>query len=108
VAEALIEVENRPELGRYQIYADGKLVGHAVYRIDGSEVAIVHTEIEPSVEGHGLGTRLVEAALDDIRAAGRSVAPFCPFVRSFIATHPEYLDLVAPSRRAEFRLPSAP
>ena len=47
------------------------------------------------------------AALDDVRAAGASVQPLCPFVRSFIADHPEYLDLVPESKRAAFRLPPA-
>ena len=32
--------------------------------------------------------------------------PVCPFVRAYIAGHPEYLDLVPEDRRAEFGLPS--
>jgi predicted GNAT family acetyltransferase len=48
----------------------------------------------PSLENKGLGARLVAGALDDIRARGLRVVPFCPFVRAYIRRHPEYADLV--------------
>ncbi|MFC7573610.1 GNAT family N-acetyltransferase [Klenkia terrae] len=47
---------------------------------------------------HGLGGTLVRAALDDVRAAGGTVVPQCPFVAGWIARHPEYRDLVEPTR----------
>jgi uncharacterized protein len=54
--------------------------------------------------GEGLGTLLVEAALDTARARGLAVLPYCPFVQSFIDRHREYLDLVPFDRRAKFSL----
>ena len=30
--------------------------------------------------------------------------PFCPFVNSFVAEHPEYVDLVPEGQREEFGL----
>ncbi len=103
----MIEVENRPQLGRYEIHVDGELAGFAAYETRGSDVAFLHTEIEPRFGGRGLGAKLVAAALDDVRAAGGSVQPYCPFVRSFIADHPGYLDLVPGTQRSAFRLPPA-
>ena len=35
------------------------------------------------------------AALDDIRARGLRMRPFCPFVKSYLERHPEYDDLIA-------------
>jgi hypothetical protein len=32
------------------------------------------------------------------------VLPYCPFVKSYIQKHPEYLDLVPAERRASFDL----
>ena len=55
---------------------------------------LLHTEVLPSFEGKGLGARLVAGALDDIRARGLRVVPFCPFVRAYIRRHPDYADLV--------------
>jgi GCN5-related N-acetyl-transferase len=43
------------------------------------------------------GGRLARAALDDARARGLVVMPFCPFIAAYIERHlDEYGDLVAP------------
>jgi predicted GNAT family acetyltransferase len=52
----------------------------------------VHTEVSPTVEGEGLGSRLVSGALDDIRARGLEVVPLCPVAAAYIRRHPEYAD----------------
>ena len=51
-------------------------------------IAFIHTEIDPRFEGHGLASQLIAAVLDEARAAGVSVLPFCPFVNGFISRHP--------------------
>ena len=104
----VINVVNRPELGRYQLCLDGELAGYSAYEIHGAQVAFMHTQIEGRFAGHGLGDKLVAHALDEVRARGGSVLPYCPFVRSFIARHPEYQDLVPPNRRAAFDLVGEP
>jgi hypothetical protein len=43
---------------------------------------------------HGVGSRLVRGALDDIRSRGLRVAPVCPFVADYLRRHPEQRDLV--------------
>jgi hypothetical protein len=42
-----------------------------------------------------MGARLVLGALDDARAKGRRVLPYCWYVAEFIDANPEYQDLVA-------------
>jgi len=89
-----IEVlDNSAEL-RYEALADGRLVGEIRYRREPGAVVLVHTDVAPSAEGQHVGSRLVEGALDDIRARGLRVVPFCPFVSAYIRRHPEYADLV--------------
>jgi uncharacterized protein len=100
----VITVENRPELGRYQLCLDGEVAGYIAYEVRGAHVAFMHTQIEDRFAGEGLGVQLVAQALDDIRAQGGSVLPYCPFVRSFIARHPEYQDLVPPDQRPAVEL----
>ena len=51
-------------------------------------------DVEPKWEGHGVGSALVQGALEDIRARGLKVRPLCPFVAAYIERHPEYGDLV--------------
>ena len=57
-------------------------------------ISFTHTEVDPSCEGRGFGSRLAAAALDDARRQGLRVLPLCPFVAHYVETHPEYQDLV--------------
>lgn len=98
-------VADRPDRSRYEILAgeDGtETGGFADYRLAPGEIAFVHTETDPRFAGQGLGGRLARGALDDARARGLRVLPYCPFIRGWIGKHPEYADLVPEDRRAEF------
>ena len=97
-------VHDAPERDRFEIEADGAVVGFVQYRRRPGTISFLHTEIDPEHEGAGLGGVLVSAALDEVRSEGIRVLPFCPFVRSYIEHHPEYLDLVPEERRADFGL----
>jgi hypothetical protein len=82
--------DNAAEL-RYEIHVDGRLAGSIRYTRDGDVVTLVHTEVDPAFEGHGVGSALVQGALDDARARGLTVRPLCPFVRAWLRRHPEYV-----------------
>jgi predicted GNAT family acetyltransferase len=99
-------VRDNPVERRYEAVADGEVVGELRYVTEPGVIVLVHTEVAPSVEGHGIGSRLVGDALDDIRSRGLRVVPVCPFVAAFLRRHPEQHDLIARrtvrrSRRAE-------
>jgi predicted GNAT family acetyltransferase len=87
------EVSDNPELHRYEIRRDGQLLGFAAYQKANRLIVFTHTEIEPAMEGQGIGSQLVRAALDDVRAQGLPVLPICPFVQQWMSRHPDYLDL---------------
>jgi predicted GNAT family acetyltransferase len=55
----------------------------------------VHTDVDPRSEGKGAGAALLQGALDDVRARGLKVRPYCPFVAAYLQRHPEYQDLIA-------------
>jgi uncharacterized protein len=97
-------VRDARERDRFEIGADGAVVGFVQYRRRPGSISFLHTEIDLGHEGAGLGGVLVSAALDEARGEGIRVLPFCPFVRSYIERHPEYLDLVPEERRAELGL----
>jgi hypothetical protein len=97
VADA--EVVDMPEASRYELRLDGHLIGLAAYRRRDGVIAFTHTEVEESCEGHGFGSRLAAAALEDVRGQGIEVVPLCPFIAHYIEQHPEYEELVAAGYR---------
>jgi uncharacterized protein len=97
-------VVDEPQRFRYEVLVGEALAGFTQYQRSAKQTAFTHTEIDPALEGRGLGSQLIREALDDSRRHGRQVLPYCPFVKAFIARHSEYLDLVPEDRRAEFGL----
>ncbi|GIG37341.1 GNAT family N-acetyltransferase [Cellulomonas pakistanensis] len=93
-------VSDRADEQRFEIADDdGTVLGVAEYQRRDGVVVFTHTEVDPRQEGHGIGSTLVREALDAVRAAGDRIEPRCPFVRAFVADHPEYADLVADPTR---------
>jgi uncharacterized protein len=99
-----IEVADAPERDRYELSIDGEVVGFTAYRTRPGLIAFVHTEVDERVQGRGLGERLIRFALEDARARGLAVLPFCPFVNAFIERHREFEALVPESYREQFGL----
>ena len=95
MADPVIEIEDFPARARYEIFVDGERAGFVTYRRTPGSITFVHTEIDDAYEGHGLGSRLAAAVLDQARSDGITVQPLCPFIREFIDEHPEYRDLLA-------------
>jgi predicted GNAT family acetyltransferase len=88
-------VRDVPEASRYEIRDGDELLGHADYERRGDTVVFTHTEVDQDSGRSGLGSTLVRAALDDVRATGGSVVTQCSFVRGWIQRHDEYAGLVA-------------
>ena len=89
-------VTDRPDQLRYEIEVDGEVAGFLLYRIEPGVLELVHTDVDPKWEGKGVGAALVQGALDNVRARGLKVRPYCPFVTAYIRRHPEYEDIVTP------------
>ena len=97
-------ITDNPDQHRYEIRVDDELAGFVQYRRREGLIALIHTEIDTRFEGKGLGSQLITGVLDQARAAGVWVFPFCPFVNGFISRHPEYVELVPEEFRPEFGL----
>jgi len=57
------------------------------YRRHGKRLVLLHTEVPAEFEGHGLGGRLVAAAIDRAAQEGVTIVPLCPFARSWLERH---------------------
>lgn len=80
---------------RFELHRDGTMVGLATYRRQGDRIVIPHVETFPEHRGQGYAARLVDGALDQIRATGAKVVPLCPFAAAHIQDNPRHHDLVA-------------
>ncbi len=78
---------------RFVAEVDGHLA-RCDYRLRDDTLLLVHTEVPPPLEGRGIGSALVRAALDYAAGASLGVRPLCSFVRAYLARHPEYRPLL--------------
>lgn len=88
-----IEVVDNPEQSRYDAVRDGTTLGFAAYQRTEDLVVFTHTEVNPDLEGQGVGGALVKGALDHVRELGLKALPVCPFVEAWMKRHPEYAEL---------------
>ena len=88
-----LQIVDAPERKRFEAVRDGTVLGFAAYQKTDELMVFTHTEVDPSVEGQGIGGSLARGALDQARSLGLRVLPICPFVQAWMARHPEYVDL---------------
>jgi predicted GNAT family acetyltransferase len=88
-----LQIRNNPAQSRYEVDIDGRLA-IVEYLLTGPNITFTHTEVPEELEGRGIGGRLARFVLEDARARGLAVIPLCPFIKAYIARHPEYEPLV--------------
>ncbi len=98
------QYKDNVEKQRYEAVIENKVVAFAEYRPVANNLMLTHTEVNPDLEGKGVGGELIKFALTDIRSKNLSAIPMCPFVKSYIKRHQEYLDVVNPEHRHIFNL----
>jgi predicted GNAT family acetyltransferase len=86
-------VVNNRDAERFETTVDG-LVAFSQYKQRGKRIYFTHTEVPEALRGRGVGGELARTGLDYARSYGLEVIPHCPFIASYIKSHPEYMDLV--------------
>ncbi len=84
---------NNREKHRYEFHFK-EYLPYIKYSERDNRIVLIHTDVPPDLEGHGIGTQLVKETLDDIRTKGEKIIPLCPFVVEFIERNPEYSSLI--------------
>jgi predicted GNAT family acetyltransferase len=90
-----LQVADNPDAHRYEARLDGRVIAFTEYRRAADRIVFLHTQTDPKLEGRGVASRLVRAALDDVRARGLGVTAKCPYVAAWLRRHPDYEDLTA-------------
>ena len=79
---------------RCSFLVDGHPVGLVTYFDAGAQRVFLHTEVRPEFEGRGLAGKIARFALDDVRAQGRRVVNFCPYLKGFLERNHDWDDIV--------------
>lgn len=87
-------VKRDDEQQRYVLEIDRTPLGFAQYHESGERRVFTHTEIDDSLAGQGMGSRLIRAALDDTRQQGRRIVAECEFVAAYVQKHDDWKDLI--------------
>jgi predicted GNAT family acetyltransferase len=94
MADGTIERENTGSKGRYVYRADGAEAQMTFTTAGTHQIIIDHTEVPDAFRGQGIGVKLVERAVADARAEGKTVIPLCPFAAAQFRRHPEWSDVL--------------
>lgn len=98
---AHIEITRNDDGSRYEATVDGALAGFAEFALTEHAITFTHTEVDPAFEGQGVGSALARGALDDaIHRGDRRIKVVCPFIRAWVERHPDYQELLEPSRQS--------
>ena len=89
-----LSIEHNVAQQRFEAYVDG-LLCRCDYRMSGSTMRLVHTEVPRQLEGRGIAAALVRAAFEHAASAGLKVVPACSYVRAYVRRHPEAQALLA-------------
>ncbi len=57
-------------------------------------ILINHTQVNPVLQGKGIGSKLVQAAIQYTRENQLQVIPLCPFAANYFKEHPEDADVL--------------
>ena len=82
---------------RFVLMRGDQEIGGSYYETRGDGgIVFTHTEVDQDLQERGLGSVLVKGALDQLRASTQvRIGATCPFVRKYLAEHPEYNDLTS-------------
>ena len=93
--ETRIELEDNGAKGRYVVKGpDGAEAEMTFTKVGEHQLIIDHTEVPDAFRGQGVGARLVMRAVEDARAAGKTIIPLCPFAAAQFRRHPKWADVL--------------
>lgn len=90
-----IRFEDNGTKGRYFIRTPaGDEAEMTFTKVGEKQIIIDHTGVPDAFRGQGAGLRLVTRAVEDARAAGKTIIPLCPFAAAQFRRHPEWSDVL--------------
>lgn len=81
-------------LKRLELEAEGS-TAFIEYKASHQLLFLIHTEVPPALEGKGVGSAIVEKALQHAKDNGYKIVALCVFVQAYLKRHKEWNDSVA-------------
>jgi len=78
---------------RFEMNVDGNKAVIEYKRYPG-KIALLHTEVQPQLEGKGAATAIIEKALVYVEKNNLKLIPLCPLVVAYIKRHTEWKRVV--------------
>lgn len=85
-----LQVVDNPQEKRLEINLGNGDYAFVEYQPAGPNIIYTHTEVPEKYEGMGVGGKLANAAMEHAKEHGLKVQPLCPFIKAYVARHPEY------------------
>jgi len=90
---SMSKVHDNADHQRYELEApEGN--SFADYRDVGGKRQILHVETAPEAQGRGYAAKLMDGIVEDARANGRKITPFCSYARAYFARHADAADVL--------------
>ena len=86
--------ENAPKHRYEAVDESGVVAGFVEYVDHRGGRLLFHTEVDGAFEGQGVGSTLARESVEQALEAGVQVKVSCPFIRSWVERHEEYVDKV--------------
>ncbi len=93
-----LHVENNKKLFRFEIALPSGEYAVLEYRWLKGAMVLMHTLVPKSQQGKGMGAWLVKNVLEYCSAHHLKIIVYCPFVQLYIHKHPEYNNLLPPTK----------
>lgn len=98
-----VEIRHDRDARRLEaVLEDGRVAGFAEYHPRSDTVlSFNHTVVDDEFEGQGIGSQLARGVVRVARDEGFRIVPACSFIRSYLRSHEELQDVLAPGSRLE-------
>lgn len=81
---------------RIIVYEKEKQIGELSFSpVDSETISLDHTFVDPSLQGQGIASRLVQHAADLFRSQNKKVIPLCSYAKIWFSKQESYQDLLA-------------
>lgn len=94
-----IQHEKAGNTGRFYIEENNKTVAELDYQLKDKNLLVLHTEVDDSLEGKGVGRELVAAAVEYVRNNALRINATCPYAKKVLDRAKEFADVYNPEKK---------